>query len=350
MYYSMDDPEDPRYQLPAYFDIQEGKRYAKYLASRSISVDIELKKDVTMDALWAAHAEGMKQFNTIDLSKVPLPVKDTSLLDLKLGIARKILESCILCERRCEVDRTSGQKGTCGVIGSRISSEFLHIGEEPELVPSHTWFFSGCTFKCVFCQNWDISQDASVGRSISPKKVAKTIDVKCGRNVNWVGGDPTSNLPFILEVLGHLDTNISQVWNSNMYLTEESMRLLDGIIDVYLTDFKYGNNKCGKRLSGVDRYFDIVTRNHLEANRQAEMIIRHLVLPNHFECCSKPLLDWIAGNLDNTRVRVNIMQQYRPEYKVAMAPDSWPEIGHRLQMGQWLKAYEHGRKIGLNLD
>jgi putative pyruvate formate lyase activating enzyme len=309
-----------------------------------------LEESRTIDELWAAHAEGIEEFRGLDLTVKPVPTKETSLLDVKVAIAHRLMRSCIFCERRCEVDRSAGKKGVCRVLDSKIASEFMHLGEEPELVPSHTWFFSGCTFKCVFCQNWDISQDASVGRSISPRKVAKTVEIKSGRNVNWVGGDPTSNLPFILEVLEHLNTNISQVWNSNMYATEETMRLLDGVMDIYLTDFKYGNNDCGKRLSGVERYFDVITRNHLEANRQAEIIIRHLVLPNHFDCCSKPLLDWIAKNLDNCRVRVNIMQQYRPEYKVAVEPDRWPEINRRLQMGQWLKAYEHGRKIGLNLD
>ena len=91
------------------------------------------------------------------------------------------------------------------------------------------------------------------------------------------------------------------------------MKLLHGVIDIYLTDFKYGNDTCAKRLSKIDGYSEVVRRNHLLAHKQTEMIIRHLVLPHHFECCSKPVLRFIADHLPDTLV--NIMGQYRPEYR-----------------------------------
>ena len=106
--------------------------------------------------------------------------------------------------------------------------------------------------------------------------------------------------------------NILQVWNSNMYCSEETMKLLQGIIDVYLTDFKYGNDTCAKRLSKVDNYFRIIKRNHKIAYKQGELIIRHLVLPNHIKCCSEPIFQWINRNIPD--VAVNVMAQYRPEY------------------------------------
>jgi putative pyruvate formate lyase activating enzyme len=132
------------------------------------------------------------------------------------------------------------------------------------------------------------------------------------RNVNWVGGDPTPNLLCILETLKECEDNIPQVWNSNMYCSTETMKLLDGVIDVYLTDFKYGNDGCAKRLSKVEGYLEVVKRNHKIAHDKGEVVIRHLVMPNHFDCCSKPVMDWIAKNLPNAVV--NIMAQYRPEY------------------------------------
>lgn len=92
------------------------------------------------------------------------------------------------------------------------------------------------------------------------------------------------------------------------------MNLLKGIVDVYLSDFKYGNNKCAERLSKVSNYFSIIKRNHLLAFKDSELVIRHLVMPNHIECCSKPILKFIAENFQD-RVIVNIMDQYRPEYK-----------------------------------
>jgi putative pyruvate formate lyase activating enzyme len=261
----------------------------------------------------------------------------------KVAHAEEILSSCRLCERRCGVDRTSGERGFCRVLESRVSSEFLHYGEEPELVPSYTIFFSGCTFSCVFCQNWDISQNPAGGVYIKPETLASMINGVSARNVNWVGGEPTPNLPYILRVLTHVKKNIPQVWNSNMYLTEEAMTLLDGVMDVYLTDFKYGNDACALKYSNAPKYWEIITRNHLEARRQAEVLVRHLVLPGHVECCTKPVLAWIAGNLPN--VRVNVMDQYRPEYEAR----EFPEIARKLDRNEYKEAIEYGKKLRLNL-
>jgi putative pyruvate formate lyase activating enzyme len=98
------------------------------------------------------------------------------------------------------------------------------------------------------------------------------------------------------------------------------MKLLDGFVDLYLSDFKYGPSNCAEKLSGIVNYWEIVTRNHLMAKSSGDMIIRHLVLPGHVECCSKPILDWISENLGNKTV-VNIMGQYRPVYRAAECPE-----------------------------
>ncbi|MCK5038812.1 MAG: radical SAM protein [Thermoplasmata archaeon] len=266
-------------------------------------------------------------------------------LDHKLEQAKEIFENCALCERRCGVDRNI-EAGHCGVREPRVVSEFLHFGEEPELVPSHTIFFAGCTLECVFCQNWDISTRPDSGRHYSPVEMAKLIDGQSGKakNINWVGGDPTPNLPFVLEVIGHLEEDIAQVWNSNMYLSEEAMGLLDGVVDVYLTDLKFGNNECGERLAGVKGYWDIVRRDHILAKGQAEVIVRHLVMPGHVECCSEPILDWLAEEFGDT-IRVNVMAQYRPEHHAFR----YPEINKNLSIDEFRKAYKQAFELGLNL-
>jgi putative pyruvate formate lyase activating enzyme len=325
--------------LPNYFDILEDRRKANYLKCKDLSVNFEMNQKY--GHLWELHRNELNHFKNGN-SEIK---SDTSLLDLKLRLAEEMLLSCILCERKCKVNRKKGKKGHCGILQSRISSEFVHWGEEPELVPSHTIFFSGCTFNCVFCQNWDISQNPGQGDVYSPRWVVDLIERRSTstRNTNWVGGDPTSNLPFILECLTLCNANIPQVWNSNMYLTLETMELLDGIVDVYLTDFKYGNNECAKRLSNVDDYWDIVSRNHKIARSQCEMIIRHLVLPNHFECCTKPILEWIAENLRD--VRVNVMDQYRPEFNAYEHED----LTRRLKSGEFERARELALDLGLSL-
>jgi len=264
-------------------------------------------------------------------------------LDEKIKSAEEIMRSCHFCERRCGANRIDGRRGYCGVLESRIASEFIHYGEEPELIPSYTIFFSGCTFKCVYCQNWDISQYPERGVHIRPMTLASMISRVRAINVNWVGGDPTPNIFYILEVLRYSERNIPQIWNSNMYLTEESMRLLDGVIDLYLTDFKYGNDQCAERLSKVKNYTEIIKRNHKIAEKQGEVIIRHLVLPGHLECCTKPILQWISENLKN--VRVNIMEQYHPEYR-AMEYD---ELRRRLTYEEFQEAVKFGEDLGLDL-
>lgn len=259
----------------------------------------------------------------------------------KLNSAREIMKNCHFCERRCSVNRLEGRKGYCRVLESRVASEFIHMGEEPELVPSYTIFFSGCTFSCVYCQNWDISQYPNSGVYIKPETLSSMINSVKARNVNWVGGDPTPNLAYILEVLTHLNRNIPQVWNSNMYLSEDSMSLLDGVIDVYLTDFKYGNDKCAERLSNVKNYLETIKRNHKLAEKQGEVIIRHLVLPEHLECCTKPILRWISKNLSN--IRLNIMDQYRPEYKAM----GYEELQRRLTWDEYQEALKFAENLGL---
>jgi len=333
--------------LPNYFAILDDNRYAKYLASKKTAVASTLSE--TTEELLKLHNKvlaglGKISYEPEQVEKMRKP--KVSLLDLKLELARRFFKACNYCERKCGVDRTE-KAGVCGVTESRVSSEFLHYGEEPELVPSYTIFFAGCTFKCAFCQNWDISQHPDSGVKISAERMAKMIERNVGRarNTNWVGGDPTSNLKYILEVLSLCRGNIPQVWNSNMYLTETTMLLLDGIIDVYLTDFKYGPSDCAKRLSGVERYWDVVTRNHKLANEQAETIIRHLVLPDHFDCCTKPILGWIAEKLNNSKVRVNIMDQYHPDYHAY----EHPELTRRLDLSEFVHALAYGRDLGLNI-
>jgi putative pyruvate formate lyase activating enzyme len=193
----------------------------------------------------------------------------------------------------------------------------MHLGEEAPLIPSHTIFFAGCNLRCVYCQNWDISQNPQLGIYVGPSSLARRIDQRRregSRNVNFVGGDPTPNLHYILKTMNLTPLNIPVVWNSNMYLSPESMQLLEGFVDLYLTDFKYGNDECARGLSGVPDYMEVVGTNHKWAREAGDMIIRHLVLPEHVECCSLPLMQWIYENLGEDMV-INIMGQYRPQYQ-----------------------------------
>ena len=303
--------------LPRYISILRGKEEPGFLVAKKVSVDFE--EDWPLEDLWQAHETGMARLRKGKVEENP----EKSLLDLKALIADRILEACTLCEVKCRVNRRESI-GYCRVKESLVASDFLHYGEEPELVPSYTVFFSGCNFRCVFCQNWDISQ-YRVGVEHVPEFMALKIEEafrKGAKNVNFVGGEPTPSLPFILETLRHVKVPIPVVWNSNMYMSEEAMRLLDGVVDVYLADFKWGNNACARKYSKVPGYWEVVTRNFLLAKEHygAEFLIRHLVVPGHIECCTRPVLEWIGENLGK-EVRVNVMFQYRPEYRAGEYPD-----------------------------
>jgi putative pyruvate formate lyase activating enzyme len=245
------------------------------------------------------------------------------------------------------------------VLEPRVASRFIHLGEEEPLVPSYTVFFAGCNIRCVYCQNYDISTDPYCGRRLPAEEMANHIDGlagggagRCGTghggerriiNVNWVGGDPTPDIPYVLDVLGHAGSNIAQIWNSNMYLSEKAMSLLDGAIDIYLTDLKYGNDSCALRLSGARDYMRIVTRNHLLAATQCEVIVRHLMLPGHLDCCTLPALDWLAEHMP--KALVNIMAQYHPEHRAR----DFPELRGRVSRKDHQTAVEHARRKGLQL-
>ena len=210
-------------------------------------------------------------------------------------------------------------------------------------------FFAGSGILVHNCQNYDISQvyptDGVIVDAKSLALIQKKLREEGVRNINHVGGDPTPNIHIILESMKYLDVNVPQLWNSNMYCSLEAMKLLREVIDIWLPDFKYGNNKCAERLSMVSNYFEVVSRNIKLAHEWSDIIIRHLVLPNHIECCTRPILEWIAKN--TPRALVNIMDQYRPEYLVVQYPEKYKEITRRLKRSEILKAYSIADELGI---
>ena len=337
--------------LKRYFDVALNKKNAKFLLARRIKADFN-SEDST-EKLWLLHEKLTEEFYKleakIDLKELnfkDLPEQEKSYLDLKIEIARRILRECHFCVRRCGVNRLEGKTGFCGC-GSQIavSTYFEHLGEEPELVPSGTIFTCGCSMRCLHCQNWTISQWFEEGEKFEAEELAKIVEKlrKNGcRNANLVGGDPTPWLKNWLEVFKYVNVNIPVVWNSNAYYSEETAKLLAGFVDVYLLDFKYGKNECASKISNSPGYVEVAQKNHLYASRYGELIIRILLLPQHIECCAKPIIKWIRENL-GSEVRVNIMDQYRPEWKAYEIP----ELRRRLTQSEYMEALRFARNIGL---
>jgi putative pyruvate formate lyase activating enzyme len=304
----------------------------------------ELRENFELEAI---NASGHK--NTSDrlmlLTEVflEIPKASPSLLDLKVAIVDRMIENCHCCGWRCGVNRKEGGKGFCRLTDvSNYASEFLHMGEEPELVPSHTIFFTGCTFACVYCQNWDISTCPESGTRIEPRKLAKLIDLRRmqgARNVNFV--TPTTHAHTILKIIREISVNTPVVWNSNMYHSPEIAEILEGVVDVYLGDFKYGNNVCAQKYSKIKNYVEIVQLNFEFAYKTAEILLRHLVLPGHLECCTRSVAEWVAKNIP--QIRFNLMFQYRPCYRAM----EYPELERQLTPEEKARAIEIVREVGI---
>lgn len=338
--------------FPRYRKVVRGELPASFQISKSIKAEFDEGEEI--HALWKVHWKLMGVFEgtrrKLDEGHIKpesLKREEKSLLDLKLLLAKRIMESCWLCERRCRVNRWAGEVGGCRA-GNRplISSEFIHMGEEPHIVPSHTVFFMGCSFKCQFCQNWAISQWQEEGTEIDGKTLARLIESRKkqgAKNVNFVGGEPTPYLLWIIESLKHCSENVAVIWNSNMYMTGETMDILNGITDMYLSDFKYGNDGCARRLSKIDDYFGVCSRNHFSAQGHAEMTIRHLVMPGHIECCTKPILKWIAEEM-KYRCVLNIMDQYYPCWNAHLHPD----INRKITAAEFEEAVRFASQLGLD--
>jgi putative pyruvate formate lyase activating enzyme len=340
-----------RASLARYFDIMQDDKPAKFIIAKKLPADFDKRDSLTK--LWKLHDKLTEEFYSLQekfdsqekqLKQLEAPEK--SYLDLKIEIANRILESCHFCTRRCGFNRLNGELGYCKC-GTQItvSTMFQHTGEEPELVPSGTIFTLGCTMQCRHCQNWSISQWYEKGEIFSPERLAKPVEHlrKSGcRNVNLVGGDPTPWLQQWLETFRNVDVNTPVVWNSNSYYSEETAKLLAGFIDVYLLDFKYGSNECAKRISDASGYWEACTRNHLCGKKYGELLIRVLVLPEHLDCCTKPILNWIAQNL-GTWVRTNVMFQYRPEWRA----HEIPELRRRLTEDERAQAIKLAKEAGL---
>jgi putative pyruvate formate lyase activating enzyme len=337
--------------LARYFDVVRNEKPAKFMIAKKLLA--EFGQNDPEEELWQKHSTLTEEFcelqkeideNRKNLQELCTPEK--SYLDLKIEIANRVLQRCHFCVRRCGVNRLEGELGYCRC-GSRIvvSSIFEHVGEEPELVPSGTIFTMGCTMRCKHCQNWTISQWMEAGEAYSPERLAKEVEKLRNdgcRNANLVGGEPTPWLKQWLETFKNVNTSIPVVWNSNSYYSPETAQLLAGFADIYLLDFKYGPKECATKISDAPDYWAVCARNHQEAKKHGEIIVRVLVLPKHLECCAKQIINWIAKNL-GAQTRVNVMFQYRPEWRAYEIP----ELQRRLSNDETKEAVQFAKKAKL---
>lgn len=391
-----------RSALGWYYEVALNRKPAKYLICRRIASPVD-PREVSEEELWDIHAELSSEFWKVfpkirsgEMGLSELDPASPNLLDVKAELAERMLRHCNFCRWNCRVDRSAGTRhGTCQLESvSRVSSYFHHRGEELPLrgtMGSGTIFFTSCNMRCVFCQNGDISHDKDNGIPVTPEQLAAImweLRMEGCHNINLVGGEPTIHLHTIMRAISLLNRlkptegelsyvwrvkadyfmctgmdaryafynsefNTPILWNSNMFMSLETMRLLREVVDIWLPDFKFGNDRCAINLSRTPWYFETVSRNHkMIYTWREDIVIRHLVMPNHVECCTKPVLRWIAENMRG--VLVNIMDQYHPDcYADPTSPSydaRYAEIARRPSGREILDAYEYARELGLNYE
>lgn len=246
--------------------------------------------------------------------RAPQLVIDRAHLERAITWADHAYRSCNVCAERCGVDRHAGPAGVCGLgTGARIYKEYVHFGEERRLVPSHTVYFTGCSFRCAFCSDWSqVVSPLDHGIEVPPEALAMRIAQRRAEgavNVNFVGGVPDVNLLYILKVLSHTPSDTQVVWNTNHWTTDEVVGHLGGIVATWLSDLKFGNDVCARKLSRAKDYWATLTRMLVRVPAE-RLLVRHLLMPGHLECCTKPVLDWLASHLPD--VTVNLMTGYSP--------------------------------------
>jgi putative pyruvate formate lyase activating enzyme len=275
-----------------------------------------------------------------------------------------VLQSCTQCPRECRVNRNAGETGYCGIdAGLNIASVCLHRGEEPVISGSDgicNIFFAGCNLRCIFCQNHEISHSFKVFKS-SKTELRELISMISGilsKGVNSIGFVSPSHMVHhvkpIIAGLSELGLHPVTVYNTNSYDKKDTLRSLDGLIDVYLPDYKYVTNSLAAKFSGAADYPEIALNAiremyyqkgsalRTDENGKAEngLIIRHLVLPGYAEE-SKKVLRSIAEEI-STGVHISLMSQYHPAYLAV----SHPELSRSLYRSEYESVVEEMERLG----
>lgn len=264
---------------------------------------------------------------------------------------------CNACPRKCNVERNIGEfsRGFCKMpYNAVLARASLHLWEEPVISGergSGAIFFSGCNLRCVFCQNFEISHE-NFGKQVSKSEfidIVKRLENQGAHTINLV--NPTHFVPFIKEALSEYKPSVPVVYNTGGYDDVESIRSLQGLIDVYLPDLKYFDSDVSKKYSNAENYFEKASKAVVEMQRQVGksvikdgimqkgMIIRHLVLPKNTDQSIK-ILRWIKDNLP-IDTYISLMSQYVPYVKT-----EYKELNRRIVTAEYQKVIDEFERLG----
>jgi putative pyruvate formate lyase activating enzyme len=288
----------------------------------------------------------------------------SGMLARKVEKALRMLRTCRVCPRYCDVDRTGGQLGVCASGRyADVASYFPHFGEEDCLRGwrgSGTVFFGRCNLKCVFCQNFEISRLNRGALPLRPEQLARVflyLQERGCHNLNWV--TPEHVVPQVLEALllaVEEGLRLPIVYNTSAYDSMESLQLLDGVVDIYMPDFKYWDPEKARRYLKAPDYPEVARQAIREMYRQVGplvvdedglalrgLLIRHLIMPGGLED-TRRILEWIVEEL-GPDTYVNLMDQYHPAGLVAQG--RYPELKRPITDEEWAEAVAYARELGL---
>ena len=305
------------------------------------------------------------------------PVSRSRLARERARAAHAALADCHLCAHHCGVNRLAGEPGLCHAgAEARFFLAQTEVTDELELIPTFAVALSGCDLRCDFCITGAESWNPRAGNFFSAQAMAtkaKGALASGAKTVMILGGEPTIHLPAALELVAALPDDAKLIWKTNAHGSAQARELLDGMFNVWLADFKFGNDVCAQRLAKVPDYTVVVRENLLwfagqsGAERRAparrvsaqrgsqragsetgapvpsELIVRHLLMPGHLECCWKPVAEWLAENLPG--VKVNLRTGFWP---------AWHAMRHAELRGtvpavETERAWEIAREHRLNL-
>lgn len=265
------------------------------------------------------------------------------------------LHRCTLCAHRCGQNRHQGERGPCH---AGLETRFFHaqteVSDERELAPVFAISLSGCDLRCDFCNtgrgSWNpkegqILQDAGTALPAMEALALRASQAlrNGARSIMVLGGEPTIHLHAALYLASLLPSTARLVWKTNAHATQEARELLDGVFDTWVADYKFGQDACAQRLAKISHYSAVVRENLRWAAEHTDLIVRHLLMPGHGECCWQPIAQWLATEL--------------PGVKVSLRTGFWPgwfssrhsELRDTTTRAQEQKALQFARELGLNL-
>jgi putative pyruvate formate lyase activating enzyme len=262
-------------------------------------------------------------------------------------IARAMLADCRFCAHDCRVNRLAGENGLCHAgAEARFFSAQIEVSDELELIPTFAVALSGCDLRCDFCITGASSWNPRAGTGFDARAMAVKAEAALqngARTIMVLGGEPTIHLPAALEFVSLLPETARLIWKTNAHGSAPARELLNGMFDVWLADFKFGNDACALRLAKVLDYVRVVRENLLWADEHSQLIVRHLLMPGHVECCWQPVAEWLAENLPG--VKVNLRSGFWPAWQAARHA----ELRRTVSGPESARAVDLAQSLGLNL-